>query len=153
MAKEKLTAQEMAEMTAAQLEKLLTPRERAFCEIYLEKRNGTAAALDAGYGNGNTASAAVIACRLLRRDKIAAYTAARGREIFNHLHITPETVAADINRTYRRAEKAEDYRAAAKLLELMGDSLGMFEKGQRISGGTDNTIKIELGAELEELAE
>lgn len=157
------TTEELEAMDIVQLEGLLTKRERLFCEHYLAEHNGTQAAQGAGYSPDNANAAAVTASRLLRRAKIAAYLRARAREIYQQLHITPETVAADLSRVYRRAMKAEpvmeynretgqmeatgeyvfDGRTAVKALELMGDTLGMFEKGVKHSG--DTKIVLELG--------
>lgn len=156
-------------MDVLELEKRLSRREREFCERYLAERNGTRAAQEAGYSPDNRGAAAVTASRLLRKAKIVAYLRARAREIYEQLMITPETVAADLSRVYRRAMQAEpvmarnketgemeptgeyafDGRTAVRALELMGDSLGMFEKGMRVEG--EGRLTIELG-EAEELA-
>lgn len=163
----KYTEEELQEMNVMQLEKLLTPRERDFCERYLASRNGTEAATQAGYSKGSRDGAAVAASRLLRRDKIGAYLRARAREIYGQLHISPETVAADLIRLYRRATQAEpvmawdpesremvptgewtfDGKTAVKVLELLGDSFGMFEKGQKL----DAKIVVEMLGDAEEL--
>ena len=162
----KYTEEELQEMNAMQLEKLLTPRERDFCERYPASRNGTEAATQAGYSKGSRDGAAVAASRLLRRDKIGAYRA-RAREIYGQLHISPETVAADLIRIYRRAMQAEpvmewdpverkmvetgewtfDGKTAVKVQELLGDSFGMFEKGQKL----DAKIVVEMLGDAEEL--
>lgn len=146
-----------------QLERQLSRREREFCERYLAERNGTQAAQGAGYSPDNRQAAAVTASRLLRKAKIAAYLRARAREIYEQLCITPETIAADLSRVYRRAMQAEpvmaynreteqmeptgiytfDGKTAIRALELMGDSLGMFEKGMRLEG--ESKLIIELG--------
>ena len=169
--KKEYTMQQLEAMEAQVLEKLLTPRERVFCEQYLAEHNGTQAAQVAGYSPDNAAAAAVTASRLLRRAKIAAYLRVRGREICAQLHITPESVVADLMRLYRRSTQAEqvmefdhnlrelvptgeytfDSRGALKALELLGEHLGMFDKGLRLSGGVDGKIVVELGAG-EELA-
>lgn len=151
------------------LERQLSRREREFCQRYLAERNGTQAAQEAGYSPDNRQAAAVTASRLLRKAKIAAYLRARAREIYEQLCITPETIAADLSRVYRRAMQAEpvmafnretgemestgeysfDGKTALRALELMGDSLGMFEKGMRLEG--ESKLTIELGT-AEELA-
>lgn len=78
----KYNEEELQEMNAMQLEKLLTPRERDFCELYLASRNGTEAAAQAGYSKGSRDGAAVAASRLLRRDKIGAYLRARAGNLW-----------------------------------------------------------------------
>lgn len=163
MGKREYSPEELGAMDILQLEGILTKRERSFCENYLAERNGTQAAQMAGYSQDNANAAAVTASRLLRKPKVTAYLRARAREIYHQLNISPETVAADLNRVYRRAMQAEpvmefnrdseqmeptgeyvfDGRTAIKALELMGDTLGMFEKGIKHSG--DTKIVLELG--------
>ncbi len=52
----------------------LTDQEQIFCYHYVRTFNATQAALLAGYGNGNKASAAVLGCRLLHREHIQKET-------------------------------------------------------------------------------
>nr|WP_320146009.1 terminase small subunit [uncultured Anaeromusa sp.] len=53
-------------------EKELSEQEQLFCYHYVRTWNATQAALLAGYGNGNKASAAVLGCRLMQRERIKA---------------------------------------------------------------------------------
>lgn len=169
MLKRQMEEEQLEQLELEQLEKLLSRREREFCEHYLAERNGTQAAQRAGYSPDNREAAAVTASRLLRKAKIAAYLRGRAREIYEQLVITPETVAADLSRVYRRAMQIEpvlaynretgemeptgaytfDGKTAIRALELIGDSLGMFEKGMRVEG--ESKLTIELG-QAEELA-
>ena len=86
----------------------LKKREADFCEAYLRNGgNGTEAALEAGYArDGNRAVAANAASRLLRREEVTAYLAARSREIFRQMAITPERVAAEYWRNYQKLTRA-----------------------------------------------
>lgn len=129
-----------------ELEKRLKPRERLFAEEYIRNGwNGTAAALEAGYGKTRE-SAAVQACRILRREPVQAYMRARTREIYAQLFLSPERVAGELVRLYRRATQAEpvmvydkeaekyvesgeyqyDAKNAVKILEMLGQHAGMF---------------------------
>ncbi len=135
------------EMTIAELEGRLKPRERAFVEFYDECGNGTLAAQRAGYSPDNCNSAAVAASRLLRSDKIIAYRRARARELYERLGLSKETLALNLDEVRRRAMAAEphmgynsetkewepdgtwvyDGRTAARALELMGNLIGAYE--------------------------
>lgn len=55
-----------------QEEEQLSDQEQLFCYHYVRTWNATQAALKAGYGNGNKASAAVLGCRLMQRERIKA---------------------------------------------------------------------------------
>ena len=112
----------------------LTARQERFCQEYvLNRKNGTKAAVAAGYAEK---SAGVAACRLLKQDKITSRVRALIQERWNHLIITKEQVLLD---TYAIAEKnsAADPRTAVKALELVGKELGMFGDRVEHSGQID----------------
>ena len=131
-----------------ELENALTPKQRRFCTEYEECGNATLAAQRAGYSPDNEKAAAVAGSRLLRNDKVAAYRRARAIEMYNAIGVSSETVALRLEKIYRRAmadvphmswdSECREYvpdgtwcfdgRTALKALELMGDSIGMFEK-------------------------
>ena len=131
-----------------ELENALKPKQRRFCEEYDECGNATLAAQRAGYSPDNEKAAAVAGSRLLRNDKVAAYRRARAIEMYNSIGVSAETVALRLEKIYRRAmadvphmswdSECREYvpdgtwcfdgRTALKALELMGDSIGMFEK-------------------------
>lgn len=48
----------------------LTPREKRFCELYVEKGNGTQAIMEAGFNISNPSSAGVYACKLLKEERV-----------------------------------------------------------------------------------
>lgn len=171
MARANYTQGELEQMSAAELEKLLTKREVDFVEHFIVSKNATQAAISAGYcKSGNRDAAAVAGCRLLRKAKTLAYMRARQREIYNQLNITPESVAGDLINIYKRSicavpvteydkdlgemvatgEFVYDSRAALKALELIGDSIGMFEKGMKLRG--EGEIKITIPDSVRDMA-
>ena len=129
-----------------ELELKLTPKQRRFADLYLANGwNGTKAARAAGYGNSDEA-AAVAACRLLKNEHVRGYLARRSREIYDELNLTPERLAAEFVRLYRRATQGErvkvwdseekayvdsgewqyDAQTAVKILDRLGEHAGMF---------------------------
>ena len=144
----------------------LKKREADFCEAYLRNGgNGTEAALEAGYArNGNRAVAANAASRLLRREEVTAYLAARSREIFRQMAITPERVAAEYWRNYQKLTRAVpvldsdgeetgeytfDARNALRALDKLGEYLRMFTSRVEVQPGPgvlENLSEDELRA-------
>lgn len=136
-------------LSLEELGKLLTRKQRDFVAELDMDGNGTKAALRAGFGKGeNENSAAVAASRMLRDPKIAAYRRARARELLQSAGIEEEGIKLRLVDIYNRCMQAEevlvwdrdekawvpsgewkfDSKGALKALELMGDSLGMFQK-------------------------
>lgn len=153
-----------------ELRNKLRPKRVRFCEAYLANGwNGTAAAACAGYGKTKESSA-VTASRLLRDENVQAYLAARAREIYAELGLTPERVAAEMVRLYRRATQAEpvlvwdadkkeyvesgewqyDAKTAMRALENLGQHAGMFvqklEVAQTAKGPLEGLSTEELRA-------
>ncbi len=144
----------------------LKKREADFCEAYLRNGgNGTEAALAAGYArDGNRAVAANAASRLLRREEVTAYLAARSREIFRQMAITPERVAAEYWRNYQKLTRAVpvrdsdgeetgeytyDARNALRALDKLGEYLRMFTSRVEVQpglGALENLSEDELRA-------
>lgn len=73
----------------------LTPRQTRFVEEYAIDRNGTQAAIRAGY---SPRSAEVTACRLLSKDKIKAAVADAMRKVTERVEVTQEMVLAEYKR-------------------------------------------------------
>jgi len=72
--KKDFDAEAAKSMTASEIALFLDERERKFCVEYLVDRNGTQAALRAGYAAGkNNSSARVQGSRLVRDPRIMAY--------------------------------------------------------------------------------
>ena len=112
----------------------LSAQQERFCQEYaLNGKNGTKAAIAAGYSEK---SAAVTACRLLKNDKITSRVRELIKDQWDHLIITKEQVLLD---TYTLAEKNRvvDPKTAIKALELVGKELGMFGDRVEHSGQID----------------
>lgn len=146
---EERNKQDFEAMSLEDLSKLLTKKQKDFVAELDRDGNGTKAALRAGFGKGtNENSAAVAASRMLKDPKIAAYRRARAREMLSAAGIGEEGVKLRLVEIYNRCMQAEevliwdssrkewvpsgewkfDSKGALKALELMGDSLGMFQK-------------------------
>lgn len=144
------------EETSEELSEMLSARQRRFAMEYLVDWNGTQAAIRAGVKPGkNNASAAVAASRMLKNDKVSAYIRARQREEFNALNLSAESLTLKtvevLNQCMEGTEHLKwdseshgyipdgtwnfDSSGATKALKLLGDSIGMFEKHVKISGG------------------
>jgi len=138
---------EKTTLSAEELGKLCTKRQRDFVQELDLDGNGTKAALRAGYGNGKEAAAAVAASRLLRNDKVSAYRRARALEKYTALGVDRETIAERLHGVFLRCMQAEpvmmwdsdakawvpsgewkfDSKGALKALELIGQTIGMYE--------------------------
>ena len=133
-----------------------------FCYEYIVDHNGTKAAVRAGYSEH---TAAQQACRLLKREDVQARIEELEKDLCTSLGLTAGQVITDLMAVVRRCMQAEpvkewDYEAkeyretgewmfdskgANKALELLGQHLGMFGKGQKVSVETeDKTIRVTL---------
>ena len=143
------------------LEKLLKPKVRMFCEIYLSNGgNGTEAALEAGFGERGNANgrhvAAQTASRLLRREDVKAYLDGRTKEIYEQIGLSPERVASELWKLYQRSaegheiidkdghhtgEWSYDGKTAMGCLKALGEHLGMFKPQLQLSGSVNNPLQ------------
>lgn len=140
------------EMSAEEIEKTLTPKERRFVWEYEMDWNGTQAAVRAGYSER---SAAVTASRLLKKANVAAYARARQRDQFEALNINRETLAVKMVEVLQKCMEGTphlvwdgdeheyvpdgtymfDSKGANSALKMLGDSIGMFQQNINHSGG------------------
>ena len=142
-------------MTAEDLGKALRPKERQFVHEYLVDWNGTQAALRCGYkASKSNNTAATMASRLLRDERVKAYLDALIREGAEDQSVTRESLILKLMEIYRRCMSAEpvmewdsdakewkesgvwrfDAKGATKALELLS----------RITGN-DAPVKLENG--------
>jgi phage terminase small subunit len=106
--KKEYTDEELQAMTPGELEKLLTEKQRLFVREYLTDRNGTQAAIRAGYRAGaNNRTATTTASRLLKEPAVIAYRMALQKEAFRALGISLETVCADLVEIKNRCMQAK----------------------------------------------
>lgn len=128
----------------------LTAKQDKFCLEYLVDRNGTRAAIRAGYGEKG---AAVTACRMLKNANILARVRELQAEEAERLSLSADAVTMEIWRTYQRCmqktpvmeydhETGEmrqtgewqfDSRGATNCLKMLGDRVGMFEQNVKLS--------------------
>lgn len=79
-------------------------REQLFADWYIKLMHETDAAIKAGY---SPRSAHVIACRLLKKDKIQAYIAHRKTQLEEVLGLNKATVIQDFQTIKKRSMQAE----------------------------------------------
>lgn len=128
----------------------LTAKQERFCREYMVDRNGTQAAIRAGYGE---AGAGVAACRMLKKPNVLARVRELQAEEADRLSLSADAVLMEIWRTYQRCmqmtpvmeydhESGEmrptgewmfDSRGATNCLKMLGDRVGMFERNVKLS--------------------
>lgn len=128
----------------------LTPKQEKFCREYMVDRNGTQAAIRAGYGE---AGAGVAACRMLKKPNVLARVRELQAEEADRLSLSADAVLMEIWRTYQRCmqktpvmeydhesgqmlptgEWVFDSRGATNCLKMLGDRVGMFERNVKLS--------------------
>ena len=129
----------------------LTAKQERFCLEYLIDRNGTRAAIRAGYGE---AGAGVAACRMLKKPNILARVRELQAEEADRLSLSADAVTMEIWRTYQKCSQATpvmefdpetgtmrltgeyqfDSRGATNCLKMLGERVGMFENNVNIKG-------------------
>lgn len=165
-AKSQYTDEELQGMKASELEKLLQEKQVVFVREYLIDRNGTQAAIRAGYKAGNNnRTATTTASRLLKDPVITAYRLALQKEAFRSLGISLETVCADLveikDRCMQKVEVMEwntnthryeptgewafDAKGATRALVELAGLLGLKETAKNKESGV--RIVFEEGAE------
>ncbi len=124
-------------LSAEELGKLCSKRQRDFVlELDLDG-NGTKAAMRAGYGNGKEAAAAVAASRLLRNDKVSAYRRARALEKYAALGVDRETIAERLHGVFLRCMQAEPvmmWDSDAKTDKVRNEQTAAFGSRMRSAG-------------------
>lgn len=115
----------------------LTPKQKLFCDEYLIDRNGTRAALAAGY---KKRSAAEIASENLNKPNISKYIEERAQKIAEKALCTTEWVVEGFRREAQG--KGEDTSSAARVaaLKALSEFTGGFDK---------NKHKVEVSGELD----
>ena len=134
-------------------DKPLTPREERFCQEYTVDYNQTKAAIRAGY---KESTAAKQGCKLMKDPRILARIREIQTELADRLMLNRELVLlkmmevldicmaakpvmvwSSIQHTYvESGEYQIDSKGAAKILELIGKHLGMFDKKELPDGDT-----------------
>lgn len=151
-------------MTEQELEKRLTDKQKAFVREYLLDKNGTQAAIRAGYKAGkDDHAAAVTASRLLHDPAINAYRRALQREAFRRMGITLESLCADLveikercmqqhpvmayNKETREYEETGEWqfdaKGATKAIAELANLLDVKEQAREKTGGLRMDITTE----------
>lgn len=130
----------------------LTDRQQRFVAEYLVDLNATQAAIRAGYSEKR---ASEIGYQLLRKTTVQAAIQEAMADREKRTGVTQDRVVAELERV--AFAEAHDYTDAdlkyankLKALELLGRHLGMFTDKVEQTGET--TLRLELGAGLEEMA-
>lgn len=121
--------QEMARLRAAL--RPLSARQEKFCAAFVERGNGTRAALKAGYARR---SAHVRACRLLQKDNIRTRIAALRADLGIGNRVEPATLLAKLERTYYQAVREGLSSAAVRAVEAQARIAGLLPDGRRRGG-------------------
>lgn len=160
--KKTYSEEELAVMSATELERLLTEKQRAFLREYMIEKNGTQAAIKAGYKPGkDNHTAAVTAARLLKDPVIVACRLAMQKEAFRRMGVTLESVCTELveikdrclqkvpvmewdrdKREYvETGEWTFDAKGAIKAISELAELLGLKEQNK----GRE-TVRVELMA-------
>lgn len=151
-----------------ELEKVLTDKQKTFVREYMVDKNGTQAAIRAGYKRGkDDHAAAVMASRLLREPKVNAYKTALQKEAFRRLGVSLESVCAELveikdrcmqkspvlvwdSEKHAYVESGEwqfDAKGATKALAELADLLDLKENSKKGAGGAAIAVATEEGFE------
>lgn len=148
-----------------ELEETLKAKVKKFVEEYEKDGMKGAAALRAGYGNGDIKSAATQASRLLRDENVLEYIRLRAVEAyealaFNKERIFLETVeflqmckaakpVMEWNPSTKEWEETGEYRVDSngiyKALKLMSEQLGISAEGDEDKNKFEVTINVNDG--------
>ena len=130
----------------------LTPKQKLFVAEYLVDLNATQAAIRAGYSEKR---ASEIGYQLLRKTTVQAAIQEAMADREERTGVTQDRVVAELElvafaEAHDYADANLKYANKLKALELLGRHLGMFTDKVEQTGET--TLRLELGAGLEEMA-
>lgn len=108
----------------------LSLRHQAFIDEYLKDRNGTQAAIRAGY---SPKGAHVAAIRVLRNATVQEAIVARTQTVSAITNVTVAGVLEKLQAIYDGATTDHDWSAAAKAAQLIGQHLAMFTENHRVT--------------------
>ena len=121
----------------------LSPKERAFCEAYVESYSAVDAYLKA-YDTNNIDTAKSNSYQVLKRPRVKEYIKQLQKEAFERAMITPERVANKLSDIAFSAKDDTYYNTTAQLkaLDLLQKQLGL--QTQKIDANVETTIKINI---------
>ena len=147
----KLDIEKAENMSSAEIEKYLSPKEIAFGREYLKDGNATAAAIRAGYSERRN-SAAVQGARMLKKEKVRAYRHALIREQMKNKDLTKESIVLKLSEIVDRCMQnipVTEYNHDTKQYEETGeyefDSRGAIRALNSLTKilGFDAPVKVE----------
>ena len=132
------------------MDKKLTPKQRAFCDYYIETGNATEAAIKAGY---NKKTARQIGSMNLTKVDIKAYIEERLKEIESKRIADGKEVLEYLSKVMRGEEKDQfgldaSLQDRTKAAELLGKRYRLFV--DKVEQKVDTTIIFEGEDELED---
>lgn len=132
------------------MDKKLTPKQRAFCDYYIETGNATEAAIKAGY---NKKTARQIGSMNLTKVDIKAYIEERLKEIESKRIADGKEVLQYLTKVMRGEEKDQfgldaSLQDRTKAAELLGKRYRLFV--DKVEQKVDTTIIFEGEDELED---
>lgn len=121
----------------------LSPKERAFCEAYVESYNAVDAYL-AAYDTNNISTAKANSYQVLKRQRVKDYISQLQKEAFERAMITPERVANKLADIAFAAKGDENYNATAQLkaLDLLQKQMGL--QTQKVDANVSTEINVNL---------
>ncbi len=113
----------------------MNAKQKAFIAEYMKDKNGTKAAIRAGYSEKSAYSQA---CDLLKKPEIIGEIEARQNEALAAAGITAQSVLERINRIAKDPDAADKDKLKAN--ELLGKYLGLFTDKVKVEGRVETSI-------------
>lgn len=131
-------------MIAMAYQNELSPKERAFCEAYVESYSAVDAYLKS-YKTNNIDTAKSNSYQVLKRPRVKEYIRELQKEAFERALITPERVANKIAEIAFAQKGDETYNTQAQLkaLDLLQKQLGL--QTQKVQADVKQDIVINIG--------
>lgn len=123
---------------------IITPKEKAFCEAYVETYNAVDAYL-AAYDTNNISTAKANSYQVLKRPRVKEYLKQLQSEQFERAMITPERIAkklADIAFSEKGDKEYGIQKQQLKALDLLQKQMSL--QNQNINANVETVIKINI---------
>lgn len=120
----------------------LTDKEAAFVREYLVDKNGTAAAVRAGYKDGP--GARIQAQRLMKKPAVQAALQRALKEQEKRTLIAADQVLLDINALADKAARAGEFHAAIRGKELIGKHYKLFTEKHEHGGIGGGPVQFQI---------
>jgi hypothetical protein len=114
----------------------MTRRQAAFVREYVIDRNGTQAAIRAGY---SPRAASEQAARLLGNAKVASAIGAAEQRLSALADVTTQDIILSLQELAEEATAAGQYASAIRAVELVGRHIGMWP-ARGVDGGTNRYV-------------